>query len=130
MLSRTGIDIAITGMDSLAPVETVPGSTVATDQEMTDWLRDHMGPSNGHMVGTAAMAPRSLGGVVGADLRVHGTRRLSIADNSIVNLIPATHTSSTAYAIGEKVGVPVSSSDFHALTFILGGGLDSETGKD
>jgi choline dehydrogenase-like flavoprotein len=60
-------------------------------------------PTTAHPIGTAAMAPRELGGVVGPDLTVYGTRKLSVADNSIIPLIPSTHTSSTAYAIGEKV---------------------------
>jgi choline dehydrogenase-like flavoprotein len=86
-----------------APVETSPGGNVTSDEDITQWLRDNMNPSNGHIIGTAALGPVELGGVVRPDLTVHGTVGLSIADNSIIPLIPGTHTSSTAYAIGERV---------------------------
>ncbi|CAI4211169.1 unnamed protein product [Parascedosporium putredinis] len=59
-------------------------------------------PSNGHLIGTAALGPKSLGGVVGPDLLVHGVLGLSVADNSIMTTIVGAHTSSSAYAIGEK----------------------------
>jgi GMC oxidoreductase len=37
-----------------------------------------------HAVGTAAMAPRDLGGVVDPSLRVYGTRNLRVVDASII----------------------------------------------
>lgn len=41
------------------------------------------------------------------DLTVHGTVGLSVADNSIMPLVPGAHTSSTAYAIGEKASLMI-----------------------
>ncbi|KAL5121353.1 hypothetical protein ACEQ8H_000821 [Pleosporales sp. CAS-2024a] len=81
----------------------VPGAVV-DDAGWEDWLlnQNKLMASNGHSVGTAAMMPRELGGVVDNQLRVYGTRGLSIADTSIIPLIPGTHTQTTAYAIGEK----------------------------
>jgi choline dehydrogenase-like flavoprotein len=73
------------------------------EDELKALIARMMSPSTAHPIGTAAMAPRELGGVVGPELTVYGTSKLSIADNSIIPLIPSTHTSSTAYAIGEKV---------------------------
>lgn len=94
-------DAMVEGLD---PVETRPGAAVDSDEEaIVRWLSGVSSPSNGHLVGTASMGPLELGGVVGPDLTVHGTQKLSIADNSIISLIPGTHTSATAYAIGEKV---------------------------
>jgi len=90
-------------VETFGPTETFPGADIQAQADLESVVRRSSGPSNGHMVGTSALAPRELGGVVGPDLRVHGTRRLSVADNSIITLIPGTHTSSTAYAIGEKV---------------------------
>lgn len=87
------------------PVETTPGPAVDGIEAIAKWFSGVSSPSNGHLVGTASMGPLELGGVVGPDLTVHGTQRLSIADNSIITLIPGTHTSSTAYAIGEKVSL-------------------------
>ena len=48
------------------------------------------------------MMPAHLGGCVAADLRVHGARRLSVVDASVIPLIPATHLQTTVYAIAEK----------------------------
>lgn len=90
-------------VEALGPIETSPGANMTDDNALKTWVASRISPSTGHPVGTAALAPRALGGVVGPDLRVYGTSKLSVADNSIMPLIPSTHTSSTAYAIGEKV---------------------------
>lgn len=89
----------------LSPIELIPGSDVKTDEDVANWLvnESQLFASNGHSCCTAAMMPKGLGGVVDGELRVYGTRGLSVADLSIVPLIPGTHTQSTAYAIGEKV---------------------------
>ncbi|PGH01632.1 hypothetical protein AJ80_08978 [Polytolypa hystricis UAMH7299] len=98
-------------MAQLGPVETAPGPNLvpfetedSTEMEEAakEWIRGRMSPSTGHPVGTAAMAPLELGGVVGPDLRVHKVGKLSVVDNSIMTLVPGTHTSSSAYMIGEK----------------------------
>lgn len=90
-------------IEALDPVEISPGANVTNTEELKAWIASRISPSTGHPIGTASLAPRELGGVVGPDLRVYGTSKLSVADNSIMPLIPSTHTSSTAYAIGEKV---------------------------
>ncbi|KAI0459565.1 GMC oxidoreductase-domain-containing protein [Xylaria acuta] len=56
-----------------------------------------------HPSGTAAMMPRSAGGVVDTGLRVYGTRNLRVVDASIIPLIPSGHIQSAIYAIAEKV---------------------------
>jgi choline dehydrogenase-like flavoprotein len=48
------------------------------------------------------MMPELLGGCVGSDLTVYGTRQLSVVDASIIPLVPATHLQSTMYAVAEK----------------------------
>lgn len=90
-------------VETFGLVETSPGPELTDPEELKAWIASRISPSTGHPVGTASLAPRELGGVVGPDLRVYGTKKLSVADNSIMPLIPSTHTSSTAYAIGEKV---------------------------
>lgn len=91
--------------ETFSPVEVSPGTDVETDEQIVEWIKGRISPSNGHLVGTASLGPKELGGVVGPDLRVHGVEGLSVADNSIMTIIPGTHTSSTAYAIGEKASM-------------------------
>ena len=55
-----------------------------------------------HYSGTTAMMPRELGGVVGPDLRVYGTRNLRVVDTGVFPIVPGGHTASTAYAVGER----------------------------
>jgi len=92
-------------VEALHPVELTPGAAVEELDDIIDWIKGKASPSNGHLIGTAALGAREMGGVVGPTLRVHGVEGLSVADNSIMPLIPGTHTSSTAYAIGERVSV-------------------------
>jgi choline dehydrogenase-like flavoprotein len=89
----------------LGPVELDPGPLFPRDEDVEDWLinKNKLMASNAHQVGTAAMMPRELGGVVDGRLRVYGTSGLRVVDCSIIPLIPGAHTMATAYAIGEKV---------------------------
>ncbi|KAF2474942.1 choline dehydrogenase [Lindgomyces ingoldianus] len=87
---------------SLGPVELTPGDAVKTDEDWRTWLQTSVRPSFYHPVGTAALMPKSLGGVVDPSLRVHGVQSLRIVDASVMPLIPGTHTSSTVYAVAEK----------------------------
>ena len=88
----------------LAPVETGPGTNVSdTDRAaLEQWLHATSGPTSFHASGTAALAPRKLGGVVDPELNVYGVKGLRIVDASIIPLIPSTHLSATTYAIAEK----------------------------
>jgi choline dehydrogenase-like flavoprotein len=88
-------------VEAVRPVETSPG--VNGDATIRTWLRRNLNPSVAHQVGTAALGPKELGGVVGPGLTVYGVQKLSVADNSVVPLVPGSHTSALAYAIGEKV---------------------------
>ncbi|KAK0239833.1 alcohol oxidase [Armillaria nabsnona] len=54
-----------------------------------------------HPLGTAAMMPRDLGGVVDNTLRVYGTDNLRVVDMSVFPMELASHTQSSAYAVGE-----------------------------
>lgn len=88
----------------LAPVETGPGTNVSdTDRAaLEQWLHATSGPTSFHASGTAALAPRKLGGVVDPELNVYGVKGLRVVDASIIPLIPSTHLSATTYAIAEK----------------------------
>jgi choline dehydrogenase len=95
--------LATPPMQELNPVELAPGANVTSDADLRKALRNIIGPSFQHPCCTAAMIPKELGGVVGPDLRVHGVKRLRVVDASIMPLIPAAHTTSTVYAVAEKV---------------------------
>ncbi|KAF2182124.1 GMC oxidoreductase [Zopfia rhizophila CBS 207.26] len=97
--------MASSPMQELSPVELSPGANLTTDAELRDALRSLLLPTFSHPCCTCSMMPRNLGGVVGPDLLVYGVEGLSIVDASIMPLIPATHTSSTVYAIAEKAAV-------------------------
>ncbi|KAJ7764868.1 alcohol oxidase [Mycena metata] len=79
----------------------VPATTLS-DEEVIQYIRQGC-VSGAHQMGTAAMARRDLGGVVGSNLKVHGTANLRVADASIIPLPVAAHIQATVYAIGEKV---------------------------
>lgn len=89
----------------LAPVELDPGPHRPSDQDVEDWLvrQGKLAASNAHQVGTAAMLPRELGGVVDGQLRVYGTRGLRVVDCSVLPLIVGAHTMASAYVVAEKV---------------------------
>lgn len=95
--------------ESLAPygpIETSPGASVATDDQLKAWVRQNYVPSVYHPVGTAALMRRELGGVVGENLLVYGVRGLSVVDASVIPIIPGCPTTLTVYAIAEKVSRP------------------------
>ncbi|KAJ7112908.1 alcohol oxidase [Mycena epipterygia] len=82
-------------------VKQIVPATPLSDEEVIQYIRG--GCSSGaHQMGTAAMARRELGGVVGSNLKVHGTANLRVADGSIIPLPVAAHIQATVYAIGEK----------------------------
>ncbi|KAF2036525.1 alcohol oxidase [Setomelanomma holmii] len=86
------------------PVEVSPGVQYQTDDEIINALiqQNGLAASFAHMSGTCSMMPELLGGCVGSDLTVYGTRQLSVVDASIIPLIPATHMQATMYAVAEK----------------------------
>lgn len=96
------------------PLETVPGEAARTDEEIMAALvaAGSISPSFAHPSGTCAMMPAELGGCVGSDLLVHGTKRLSVVDASIMPLIPATHLQTTVYAVAEKASDIIKSRAF------------------
>ncbi|KAI0744641.1 alcohol oxidase-like protein [Earliella scabrosa] len=58
-----------------------------------------------HSLGTCAMMPREIGGVVDSRLNVYGTDGLKVADLSIAPGNVAANTYSTAVVIGEKAAL-------------------------
>ncbi|EQB43828.1 hypothetical protein CGLO_17473 [Colletotrichum gloeosporioides Cg-14] len=93
---------AIDTWKDLGPVEVAPGANVTKHAALVDWVKDTVVQSLMHPCCTAAMLPREKGGVVDSSLAVFGISGLRVADCSIIPTIPASHTTTTAYAIGEK----------------------------
>lgn len=87
-----------------SPIEISPGAQFQTDDEIIDALiqQNGLGASFAHMSGTCSMMPELLGGCVGSDLTIYGTKQLSVVDASIIPLVPATHLQATMYAVAEK----------------------------
>ncbi|CAE7227869.1 unnamed protein product [Rhizoctonia solani] len=55
-----------------------------------------------HPIGTAALAPRAIGGVVDPSLKVYGTLNVRVVDASIIPIHIGTHLSRTVYGIAER----------------------------
>lgn len=55
-----------------------------------------------HPVGTCAMLPEADGGVVDAELRVHGVQGLRVVDASVIPLLPSAHIQTLVYGIAER----------------------------
>ncbi|CAG9981826.1 unnamed protein product [Clonostachys byssicola] len=86
----------------LGAVEVAPGANVTAHDALIEYVKDNVVQSLMHPCCTAAMLPREKGGVVDSGLSVYGISGLRVADCSIIPTIPAAHTTTTAYAIGEK----------------------------
>lgn len=100
---------------ALGAVEVRPGPNITTTEQLAEYLRGSAQLSLHHPCCTAAMLPRELGGVVGKDLKVHGADGLRVVDMSVAVMLPSSHTSSLAYAIGEKVrGLVISNHAIYA----------------
>ncbi len=90
-------------LSRLEPVEIGLGTRITTDTEIETALREALvTPHNAHPCGTAAMLPRSLGGVVNPKLQVYGVESLRVIDASIIPVIPVAHLQATMYAVAEK----------------------------
>lgn len=89
----------------LTTKETHPGTatvkTGATDAEWQAWLYGEFQP-NYHTIGTCAMLPRAMGGVVDASLKVYGTSNVRVVDASIMPFQVSGHLTSTLYAVAER----------------------------
>jgi len=94
-------------MQKYGAKEIGPGPEVQSDKDLIEYIKDQIVLSFMHPCCTAAMMPKSKGGVVGPDLKVHGAPGLRVVDMSIMPLVPGTHLSATAYAVGEKVSCKV-----------------------
>lgn len=75
--------------------------TAEDDKIIGDWARKNVG-TTWHSLGTCRMGALADGGVVDADLNVHGIKGLKLVDLSIVPQNMGANTASATYAIAEK----------------------------
>lgn len=95
-------------MAALAPLQpslSNPSPSVQSDEDIKTAIRANLTPTFAHPSSTCSMLKLEHGGVVGPDLLVYGISGLSIVDASIIPMTPATHLSSTVYAVAEKVWI-------------------------
>lgn len=103
-LKKTREWMASGPMQEVGATEKYPGTrNVTTDEQIAASIRTFASSTWAHPVGTLSMMKREYGGVVDSKLCVYGVRGLRVVDASIMPMIPATHTSSTVYAVAEKV---------------------------
>ncbi|KAJ6614872.1 alcohol oxidase [Mycena sp. CBHHK59/15] len=77
-----------------------PNLTTASDSVLTEYIRFKL-ESLYHPTSTARMAPLEAGGVVDAQLRVHGVENLRVVDASVFPTIPSGHTAAPTLAVAE-----------------------------
>ncbi|KAF9894019.1 hypothetical protein FE257_008991 [Aspergillus nanangensis] len=85
--------------------EATPGTQAVphgSDESWKNWILDSNYRSNFHPVGTAAMMPRQLGGVVDERLTVYGTANVRVVDASALPFQVCGHLVSTLYALAER----------------------------
>jgi len=98
----------------LKPIQNDPPHA-ASDQQLEQFLNSSLGTEY-HPSGTAAMLPRSDGGVVNGSLVVYGTQNLRVVDASIFPIIPASHLEAVVYAVAEKAADLIKSAAVPAST--------------
>lgn len=91
-------------LQEIGAYETYPGGNISSDHDIAEAIRQGAVSSWQHPTSTCSMLKRELGGVVDSKLRVYGVKGLRIVDASIFPMAVAGHTSSTVYAVAEKVG--------------------------
>ncbi len=99
---KIGREIAGAGpFDRLRAHELHPGSDVATDAELTDYIRNHVELLY-HPSCSARMGADPVDSVVDPELRVHGTEGLRVVDTSVMPTVVRGNTNAPTIMIAEK----------------------------
>ncbi|MCP4188925.1 MAG: choline dehydrogenase [Gammaproteobacteria bacterium] len=84
--------------------EIAPGTTVQSEVEMTQWLRDTVTLSH-HLVGSCRMgSPGHIDTVVDPQLKLIGIENLRVADASVMPRVVSGNTHAAVIMIAEKAG--------------------------
>ncbi len=102
-LKKTREWMASGPMQEIGAVETFPGTNVTTDAQIAASIRTFATGTWAHPSCSCSMMKQELGGVVDPSLQVYGVKGLRIVDASVMPIIIGSHTSSTVYAVAEKV---------------------------
>ncbi|OJD32699.1 glucose oxidase [Diplodia corticola] len=96
---------AADSLSRLAGEELQPGTATvaegAADDDWAAWILQNWRP-NFHVLSTAIMMPREMGGVVSDRLKVYGTKNVRVVDGSVLPFQVCGHITSTIYAIAER----------------------------
>ncbi|RHZ62616.1 hypothetical protein CDV55_104573 [Aspergillus turcosus] len=107
-----------TPMSAHTTGESTPGYTTlpadATDAQWASWINS-ASRANFHLVGTAAMMPREMGGVVDTNLMVYGTANVRVVDASVFPFQVCGHLMSTLYAVAERAADIIKAQDYGGL---------------
>jgi choline dehydrogenase len=87
-------------MQSVVEEETRPGNEIIENAEILEYIKK-IGQTAWHTVGTCRMGDES-NAVVDSSLRVHGIKRLRVADISVMPTVASSNTNAPAMMIGEK----------------------------
>ncbi|KAK2596118.1 hypothetical protein QQS21_006465 [Conoideocrella luteorostrata] len=79
-----------------------PAAADVSDMAVAKRISSERAWSNYHPVGTCAMMPRDLGGVVSDRLVVYGMKNVRVIDASVFPMIPMGNIQATVYAVAEK----------------------------
>ncbi|KAF9021462.1 alcohol oxidase [Hymenopellis radicata] len=79
----------------------LPSNETMTEDDWMAHVRSHMG-STAHYLGTAAMAPQEMGGVVSNSLKVYGLANVRVVDASVFPFMLSVPILQSVYAVAEK----------------------------
>ncbi|EPQ56218.1 glucose-methanol-choline oxidoreductase [Gloeophyllum trabeum ATCC 11539] len=106
VMMREGLKLA-RKIGSVSPLsqyltgETSPGSSVNSDSDWENWLRNAIGTEY-HPSCSCAMLPESDGGVVDANLIVYGTKNVRVVDASVFPIQFSAHLQAPVYGLAEQ----------------------------
>ncbi|CUA69182.1 Pyranose dehydrogenase 1 [Rhizoctonia solani] len=78
-----------------------PTPEVVSETALANYIKANVASIH-HPIGSVSLAPKELGGVVDARLKVYGTANLRVVDASIIPLHIGSHLQRTVYGIAEK----------------------------